>query len=90
MSFAVLADLIGIVCWVVLAIAARRGRGWARITGTVLLGIYTLVLLSVLVGTHDDPGARFLTLLVWVLGVAATVPLWSQQARAFFATWGKR
>ncbi len=89
MSFAVIADLIGIACWVVLAIAARHGRGWARITGTVLLGIYTLVLLSVLVVTHDDPGARFLTLLVWVLGVAATVPLWTQQARAFFATWGK-
>jgi hypothetical protein len=90
MSFAVLADLIGIVCWVVLAIAARHGRGWARITGTVLLGIYTLVLLSVLVSTKGDPGAQFLTLLVWALGVAATVLLWTQQARAFFAAWGKR
>ena len=90
MSFAVLADLLGLVCWVVLAIAVRRGRGWARITGMVLLGIYTLVLLSVLANTHGAPGAQVLTLLVWALGVAAAVPLWTQQARAFFDTWRKR
>jgi serine/threonine protein kinase len=90
MSFAVLADLLGLVCWVVIAIAARRGRGWSRITGMVLLGIYTLVMLSVLANTKDDPGAQVMTLLVWGLGVAATILLWTQQARAFFDTWRKR
>jgi serine/threonine protein kinase len=89
-SFAVLADLLGLVCWVVIAIAVRRGRGWARVTGMVLLGIYTLVMLSVLANTRSDPGAQVLTLLVWALGVAAAVPLWTQQARAFFDAWRKR
>jgi len=90
MAIAVVADLLGIACWVVLAIACRHGRGWTRVAATVLLGIYTVVMLFVLGGTHNDPGARFLTLLVWSLGVAALIPLWTRQAGAFFAAWGKR
>jgi hypothetical protein len=53
----------------------------------VLLGVYTVIMLLVLGGT--DHGARFWSLLVWVLGVAALIPLWSRQARDFFATWGR-
>jgi len=89
MTVAVVADVLGIACWVVLAIACRRGRGWTRVAGTVLLGVYTIVVLFVLGGTHNDPGARFFNLLVWVLGVAAVIPLWTRQARDFFATWGR-
>ncbi len=81
------ADLLGVVCWVVLATAARRGRGWTRTAGTVLFGIYTLVLLTVLLRTHNDPGARFMTLAAWALGLAAIILLSSREARAFFATW---
>jgi hypothetical protein len=90
MVVAVVAAVIGLVCWAVLAVASRRGRGWTRIAGTVLLGLYTLVLLLVCVDTHNDPAARFLTLLVWALGLAAVIPLWSQQARNFFYAWRKR
>jgi hypothetical protein len=89
MTIAVAADAIGIACWVMLAVACRRGRGWTRVTGTALLGVYTIVMLFVLVGTHNDPGARFFTLLAWILGVAAVIPLWTRQARDFFATWGR-
>jgi len=90
MAIAVFADVVGLVCWVVLAMACRRGRGWTRIAGTVLLGLYTVVMLLVLARTHNDPGARFTTLLTWAFGVAAAIPLWTQQARAFFDTWRKR
>jgi serine/threonine kinase PknH len=90
MAIAVLADVLGLVCWVVLAMACRRGRGWTRIAGTVLLGLYTVVLLLVLLRTHNDPGARFTTLLAWALGVAAAMPLWTKEARDFFYTWRKR
>jgi hypothetical protein len=89
-AIAVGADAIGLVCWVVLAVACRRGRGWTRIAGTVLLALYTVVMLGLLLRTHADPGARFTTLVAWAFGVAATVPLWTQQARAFFDTWRKR
>jgi hypothetical protein len=90
MVIAVVAAVIGLVCWAVLARACRRGRGWTRIAATVLLGLYTLVLLLVCVSTHLDPGARFTTLLAWALGLAATIPLWSQHARDFFHAWRKR
>ena len=90
MVIAVVAAVIGLVCWAVLAVASRRGRGWTRIAGTVLVGLYTLVLLLVLVSTHNDPGARFTTLLVWALGLGAAIPLWSQRARDFFYAWRKR
>jgi hypothetical protein len=97
LAIAFAADFLGIACWVVVAIACRHGRGWTRVTASVLLGVYTVVMLLVLAGTHNDAGARlndvgtrFLTLVVWALGVAALIPLWTQQARAFFAAWGKR
>ena len=48
------------------------------------------LMLLVLFGTHHDPGAQFTTLVVWALGVAAVIPLWSQQARDFFHAWRKR
>jgi hypothetical protein len=90
MAFAVIADILGLICWVVIAVACRRGRGWTRIAGTVLLGLYTVIMLVVLARTHTDPGARFTTLVTWALGVAAVIPLWTQTAREFFATWRKR
>ena len=90
MAFAVVADIVGLICWVVIAVACRRGRGWTRIAGTVLLGLYTVIMLVVLARTHDDPGARFTTLVTWALGVAAVIPLWTHTARDFFVTWRKR
>ena len=34
--------VIAAVVWIVLARACQRGRGWARITGTVLFALATL------------------------------------------------
>jgi hypothetical protein len=88
-AIAFLADILGLVCWIIIAVFCRRGRGWTRVAGTVLFGLYTVVMLLVLLRTHNDPGARFTTLLVWALGVAAAIPLWTQQARDFFVAWRK-
>jgi serine/threonine kinase PknH len=90
MTAAVIADVLGLVCWVVIAMACRRGRGWTRVAGTVLLGIYTVVLLLLAFRTHNDPGARFTTVLAWVLGIAAAASLWTRQAREFFDNWRRR
>lgn len=89
-AIGLIADLLGLVCWAWLALATRRGHGWPRIAGLVLLCIYSIVLLIVMFGTHNDAGARFITLVVWGLGLAAVIPLWSQQARAFYFAWRKR
>jgi hypothetical protein len=90
MVVASIADVLGLACWAWLAVAGRRGRGWTRIAGTVLLGLYTLVMLLVLLGTHGDPGARFLTVVVWAFGLATAILLWTRPARVFFNTWRKR
>ncbi|HEY7278566.1 MAG TPA: protein kinase [Trebonia sp.] len=84
------ADLLGLACWAWLAVAARRGNGWTRIAGAVLLGIYSICTLIVVFGTKRDPGTQFTTLVVWALGVATVIPLFSQQARDFFYAWRKR
>lgn len=83
----VLGGAIGIVCWLVIARACRRGRPWTRIAPTVLLALDTAGMLTVLLATHDDVGTKTTSLLVAIIGLAATVPLWGKQARTFFATW---
>ena len=80
-----LGGLIGVVCWLVIAAASRRGRGWSRTAATLLLGLDTAGLLTVLLGTHNDPGVRVTTIIIWIIGLAATIPLWGRQARDFFA-----
>ncbi len=86
----VAADVLGLACWVWLAVATRRGNGWTRIAGAVLLGIYSVCTLIVVFGTKRDPGPQFTTVVVWAIGVATIIPLWSQQARDFFYAWRKR
>jgi len=39
----------------------------------------------VLIGTDNDPTVRFTTVIIWVIGLAATTLLWGRQARDFFA-----
>ena len=76
-----LGGAIGIVCWLVIARACRRGRSWTRVAATVLLALNTASLLTVLLATKNDAGVKTMSLLVWIIGLAATIPLWlaSQQ-----------
>jgi serine/threonine protein kinase len=90
MAIGVVADVVGLACWAWLAVAARRGHGWTRVAGPVLLAIYSVCALVVLFGTHYDSGPQFTTVMVWAIGVATVIPLWSQQARDFFYAWRKR
>jgi hypothetical protein len=83
----VLGGAIGIVCWLVIARACRRGRSWTRIAGTVLLALNTASLLTVLLATQNDAGVKTTSLLVWIIGLAATIPLWGRQASTFFLAW---
>ena len=89
-TIGLVADLLGLACWAWLAVATRRGNGWTRIVGAVLLGVYSICTLIVVFGTKRDPGAQLTTLVVWALGVATVIPLFSQQARDFFYHWRKR
>ena len=90
MAIGLVADILGLACWAWLAVATRRGNGWTRVAGTALLAIYSICTLIVVFGSHRDPGPQFTTVLVWAIGVATVIPLWSQQARDFFYAWRKR
>ena len=85
-----LGGAIGIVCWLVIAAACRRAHAWTRIAGTVLLALDTASLLAVLLATHNDPGVMTASVLVWIIGLAAVIPLWGRQASNFFLAWRKR
>ena len=80
-----LGGLLGVVCWLLIAAACRRGRGWSRTVATVLLGLDTVGLLTILIGTDNDPTVRATTVIIWIIGLAATILLWGRQARDFFA-----
>jgi hypothetical protein len=86
-GLAILCDVLGIVAWIWLATASRRGHGWTRIAGSVLAGLYSISALSVLLATHNDPAVKVFTLIVWVIALATVFLLWGQQARQFFAAW---
>ena len=74
----VLGGALGIVCWLVIARACRRGRSWTRVAATVLLALNTASLVTVLLATHNDDGIKTTSLLVWIIGLAATIPLWGR------------
>lgn len=75
--------LIGIGLWLWMAWANGRGRNWARITGTVFFAIETIELLSTVaaVGTVTS---EILTVLTWLIGLAAVVMLWHRRSRPYF------
>jgi serine/threonine protein kinase len=82
--FALIAGIIGIIMWPILAVFIRRARKWATIVGTVLFGLQTVCVLFILIGATGAPGVKATSVIVWGLGLAATVMLWGSQARAFY------
>jgi hypothetical protein len=85
-ALTVLLSLIEIALWLGIARACRNGKGWARVTGTVLFGVHTLGFLGVLANTHPGIGlTKVLTLLSWLIACGAVVFLWQRPSSAFFA-----
>jgi hypothetical protein len=75
--------VIAAVVWLVLAHFCKLGRGWARITGTVLFGLSTV---DTLVGltTPLALASRLWALVVWLAGLTAVVFLWRRASSAYF------
>jgi hypothetical protein len=86
----ILWDLVPIALWLWMARACGRGRNWARIVSTVLLGAATLNL----TGAFGPPGFRLslvpmiygpaLPVLYWLAGLAVVWLLWRPGSRAYF------
>jgi serine/threonine protein kinase len=86
-ALTVFLSVIEIALWLGLARACRRGKGWARVTGTVLFGLHTIGFLGVLVNPHADLGpAKLLTTLSWLIACGAVVFLWQRPSSLFFRT----
>jgi hypothetical protein len=79
----IVVGLIGIGLWIWLARKCQQGMNWARVTGTVLFGIDTV--LQVFGFTQPITFvARIPGLVIWLVGLAAVALLWRPDAASFF------
>ncbi|MBF6132715.1 hypothetical protein IU501_06835 [Nocardia otitidiscaviarum] len=82
-------SLISVGLWVWMAFANRAGKNWARVTATVLFGLYTASMLFAVIGIFM-PEARttvvstMFSVVLWCVGLAAVILLWNKQSTAYF------
>jgi peptidoglycan/LPS O-acetylase OafA/YrhL len=82
----IFASLVEIALWLWIIRACRNRRKWARVTGTVLFGLHTLIALGVLVNSRPVIGpTKLLTLIGWLIACGAVVFLWQRPSSAFFS-----
>jgi NADH:ubiquinone oxidoreductase subunit 6 (subunit J) len=81
----IVVGLLSIGLWLWLARACNRGRNWARITGTVLFGLDTLLILLSVSRLKAGVGV-LVDLVIWLIGLAAVVLLWRKESSAYFAS----
>lgn len=79
----VISGLLGVGLWILMARLNLAGRNWARIVASVLFGINTLELLSVISRPNTVLGIAF-SVILWVIGLGAIVMLWRRESTAFF------
>jgi tRNA A-37 threonylcarbamoyl transferase component Bud32 len=73
----IVTDLLGVIVWLSLARATRRGRR-RRAAGTVLFVIFTVMKLS----TIGGPGLRagkIIDVLIWAVALASVIALWAMR-----------
>ncbi|HEY7143999.1 MAG TPA: hypothetical protein VH637_07105 [Streptosporangiaceae bacterium] len=74
---------LAVLLWVLCALGVRRGQSWARMTGTVLFAIYTLLILLEVSRLSVGVGV-LIYLVVWLVGLGSVILLWRKDASAFF------
>jgi hypothetical protein len=79
----VIEAVIAIGLWLWMARANAAGRNYARITGSVFFGLYTLFLLLSLRRPSASVGLVF-ALLVWLAGLGAVIMLWRKESASYF------
>jgi serine/threonine protein kinase len=78
--------VIQVTLWLWMAWACRRGKNWARITSTVLFGLFTGVLLVLIKYRHYAAGiiGTMLIVVTWLILGSSVLLLWRRQSSAFF------
>jgi hypothetical protein len=80
----IVGGLIGAGLWIFIAQACKRGRRWARITGTALFGIATVQGAPSILVVPAAALVKLFWLVIWLLGLAAVVFLWRGSSSAYF------
>ncbi len=80
--YVIVVGLISIGLWLWMARMNGRGRGWARITATILLCLWTVNTVGV-IGTRVLESMIF-PIVAWLIGAAAVFFLWRAESSAFF------
>ena len=80
----VIGALIAIGLWIWMAQANGRGLSWARTLSAVFFGISTLSLLVSLIAARSA-GSLIIGVIVWLVGLAVIILLFSKESRPFFS-----
>lgn len=81
---AVVVGVLGVALWLIIARACARGGSWARVTGTVLFGLDTLILLLGL-KRPEVALVRAYPVLIWLIGLGAVIFLWRGESSRYFS-----
>jgi hypothetical protein len=79
----VVGAVIAIALWFWMARANGRGLPWARTVSAVFFGLSTLALLFSLATIHAT-GSLIVGVIIWLVGLAALVLLYSKQSSPFY------
>ena len=82
-AIVVVAGVIGVGLWLWMAWANKRGKNWARITGTVFFALYTLDLILVAARSASGVSTVF-AIVTWLVGLGATIMLWRRESSGYF------
>lgn len=80
----VVLGLLGIGLWLWMARANGSGKSYARVVASVLFGLNTLGLLSVIARPNSAP-TKIFDVLVWLVGLGAIVFLYRRESSEYFA-----
>jgi hypothetical protein len=83
-ALVVIVGLIGIGLWVWMAWANKKGKNWARITGTVFFGLYTLDMILGLSVRSGAVASVVVGFVVWLIGLGTVIMLWRRESSEFF------
>ena len=80
----VVLGLLGIGLWLWMARANGSGKSWARVVASVLFGLNTLGLFSV-IARPNSAATKIFDVLVWLVGLGAIVFLYRKDSSEYFA-----
>jgi hypothetical protein len=89
--YTIIVGLISIGLWLWMARTNEAGRSWARITASVLFGLWSIYTYSVIGELHGGVTitatlivSLVLIIALWVVGVATIFQLWRPASTAYF------